>query len=102
MLNTTETYSRNLSGFSITVAEIISANNLGETIDESSLSCAYNDLGAFISSIIYSEDYVEPCEIELKTIDELLTKNNTSLKGVIYEIHESTIQFRFFPLIEEY
>lgn len=84
-------YGRNISGFSIIMAETISANVCGELIYQGQLSSNSHNLGSFIYSVIDGED---ASDIELNALDKLLTKNNPDLKGVIFEEYNEAVAFR--------
>lgn len=84
-------YSKNVSGFSITMVEIISANVSGHMIGHSQLSSDSDWLGSFICDVL---EGIDASDIELSAIDRLLEKNRPDLKGYIYTLYKETVDFR--------
>ena len=84
-------YPKNVSGFSITMVEIISANISGQVIGHSQLSSGSDWLGSFICDVL---DGIDASDIKLSVLDRLLEKNSPELKGYIYTLYKETVDFR--------
>lgn len=81
-------------GFTLTVVSVITATVFNDPVYIGSLvSDHYRDgeHGMFIYDVIEGKDATQ---LELDILDQLLCKNNSDLKGVIYELYREAVAYR--------
>jgi len=84
-------YEKGISGFSITMAEIIALNVSEAIVFDGELKSEYCPLGRFYWSVVNGED---SDEIQLNALDKLLIKNRSDLKGEIFQLYQDALEFR--------